>query len=168
MGRLSSLSFTALILILLSSSANSEEPVSVSTHSLTGPMANKLALAVYDVCTKKGYNVAIAVVNRDGMLLAFVRNPLAGAHTIKVSQGKAWTAATFKTASQNLMGREFMKGIPGAMTWGGGLPINLAGIFYGGIGVAGAPAEKSPGDVDHQCASEGLDLVSEDIEFGNE
>lgn len=159
--------FSALILVVLSFSASAEDNVTVSTHSLTGPMANKLALAVYDVCSKKGYNVAIAVVNRDGMLLAFVRNPLAGAHTVEVSQGKAWTAATFKTATQNLMDREFMQRIPGALTWGGGIPINVAGNFYGGIGVAGAPAEKSPGDVDHQCATEGLDLVREDIEFGS-
>ncbi|MEJ2213877.1 MAG: heme-binding protein [Gammaproteobacteria bacterium] len=167
MRKLFSSIFSGLILVFLTQSAMSEEMVSVSTNSLTAPMANKLALAVYDVCTKKGNNVAVAVVNRDGMLLAFVRNPLAGAHTIKVSQGKAWTAASFKTASQNLMDREFMKGIPGAMTWGGGLPVNVAGIFYGGIGVAGAPAVKTPGDVDHQCASEGLDLVREDIEFGS-
>lgn len=164
--RIHSLLFSTVLLFLLSSTAYSDEEVSVSTNALTGPMANKLALAVYDVCTKKGYNVAIAVVNRDGMLLAFVRNPLAGAHTIKVSQGKAWTAATFKTASQNLIGRDFMKGIPGAMTWGGGLPVNVAGVFYGGIGVAGAPADKSPGDIDHDCAVEGLELVREDIEFG--
>ena len=124
-------------------------------------------MATYNVCTEKGYNVAVAVVNRDGRLLSFVRNPLAGAHTIDVSQGKAWTAATFKTASQNLMERDFMKGIQGAMTWGGGLPVNVAGSFYGGIGVAGAPAQKTPGDVDHDCAVEGLDKVREEIEFGN-
>lgn len=155
------------IFLISTGTAVSEESVSVSTQSLTGPMANRLAMATYNVCTEKGYNVAVAVVNRDGRLLSFVRNPLAGAHTIDVSQGKAWTAATFKTASQNLMGRDFMKGIPGAMTWGGGLPVNVAGSFYGGIGVAGAPAQKSPGDVDHDCAVEGLDKVREEIEFGN-
>ena len=156
----------SLILFFSSQNVVANE-VSVSTNSLTGPMAMKLAKATYDACTERGYNVAVAVVNRDNRMLAFIRNPLAGVHTIEVSQGKAYTASTFKTPTSKLAGRDFMRDIPGAMIWGGGLPINIAGKFYGGIGVAGAPEKKTPGDVDDECALEGIERVREDIEFGD-
>lgn len=156
-----------LLLLLLNTIAlASDDTVHVSIRSLTAPMAMKLAMATYEDCTAKGYSVAVAVVNREGRLIAFVRNPLSGTHAIDVSQGKARTAATFKTSTTQLMGRDFMRDIPGAMIWGGGLPINIGGHFYGGVGVAGAPEKKTPGDVDDECAKAGLEAISEDIEMG--
>ena len=155
------------LMLFTSNIASAEEAINVSTKSLTGPMAVKLAMATYDDCTKKGYNVAVSVVNREGRLLAFVRNPLSGVHTIAVSQGKAATAATFKTSTMQLAGRDFMRDIPGAMIWGGGLPINIGGHFYGGVGVAGAPEKKIPGDVDDECATAGIAAIAEEIEFGD-
>lgn len=138
----------------------------VTIRSLTAPMATKLAMAAYEYCTAKGYHVAVAVVGRDGRLLAFVRSPLAGPHTTEVSQGKAYTANTFRASTSQLMGRDFMRDIPGALIWGGGLPINIGGYFYGGVGVAGAPENESPGDVDDECAAAGMAAVTEEIEFG--
>lgn len=143
-----------------------EDAAYVTVRSLTAPMATQLALAAYEDCTAKGHHVAVAVVGRDGRLLAMVRSPLSGVHTIKVSEGKAFTAATFKASTANLMGRDFMRDIPGALIWGGGLPINIGGHFYGGVGVAGAPEKETPGDVDDECAAAGIDAVAEAIEFG--
>jgi uncharacterized protein GlcG (DUF336 family) len=143
-----------------------DEPPYVNLRSLTAPMATQLALAAYEDCTAKGHHVAVAVVGRDGRLLALVRSPLSGVHTLKVSEGKAFTAATFKASTMNLMGRDFMRDIPGALIWGGGLPINIGGHFYGGVGVAGAPEEETPGDVDDACAAAGIEAVAEAIEFG--
>ena len=154
-------------LLIASAVSASEEAVHVSTRSLSATMAVKLAEATYRDCTDKGYSVAVAVVNREGRLIAFMRNPLSGVHVIKVSQGKAETAATFKTSTQQLMGREFMRDIPGAMIWGGGLPINVGGHFYGGIGVAGAPEKKTPGDTDHECAAAGIKYITEEIEMAD-
>ena len=37
---------------------------------------------------------------------------------------------------------------PGVLLVGGGLPINIGGHFYGGVGVSGAPFEKVIGDFD--------------------
>lgn len=143
-----------------------DEPPYVSLRSLTAPMATQLALAAYEDCTAKGHHVAVAVVGRDGRLLALVRSPLSGVHTLEVSEGKAFTAATFRASTMNLMGRDFMRDIPGALIWGGGLPINIGGYFYGGVGVAGAPEEETPGDVDDACAAAGIEAVAEAIEFG--
>jgi uncharacterized protein GlcG (DUF336 family) len=158
---------SALIaMIMLVSPLYAEEPVQVTIRSLSAPIASQLANAAYADCTARGFQVAVAVVARDGSLLAFVRNPLAGPHTIEVSQRKAYTSATFKAPTTQLMGREFMRDIPGALLIGGGLPINVGGYFYGAVGVSGAPTEKKPGDVDDACAEAGIQAVSEDIEMG--
>ncbi len=158
------------VAVLMSASTVQADAATNSPHvtirSLTAPMATKLAMAAYDDCTAKGHHVAVAVVGRDGRLLAFVRSPLAGPHTIEVSQGKAYTANTFRASTTQLMGRDFMRDIPGALIWGGGLPINVGGYFYGGVGVAGAPEKETPGDVDDECAAAGIAAVTEDIEFG--
>ena len=47
-----------------------------------------------------------------------VRSPLSGPHTFKVREGKAFTAATFRTGTSQLMEHDFMRDIPGALTWG--------------------------------------------------
>lgn len=144
------------------------EQTHVNLRVLSAEAANAMTLAAYKDCLKKGYHVAAAVVTREGRMLSMTRSPLAGAHTIKVAEGKAFTAATFKTATTRLMGREFMRDIPDALIIGGGLPINIGGHFYGAIGVSGAPAKKTPGDVDDECAIAGIDAVKDDIEMGAE
>ena len=110
----------------------------MTLRSLTAPLATQIALAAYEECTAKGYHVAAVVVGRDGRLLARVRSPLSGPHTIKASEVKAFNAATFRTGTSHLMGRDFMRDIPGALIFGGGLPISTGGHFYGGVGVSGS------------------------------
>ena len=149
-------------------SSGADDSPYVTLRSLTAPLATQLALAAYEDCTDKGYHVAAAVVGRDGRLLAMVRSPLSGPHTIKVSEGKAFTAATFRAGTTQLMGRDFMRDIPGALIWGGGLPINIGGYFYGGVGVAGAPEKKTPGDVDDECAAAGIAAVAEELELSGD
>jgi uncharacterized protein GlcG (DUF336 family) len=59
-----------------------------------------------------------------------------------------------------------MRDIPDALIFGGGLPINIGGYFYGGVGVSGAPEKKEPGDIDDECAKAGIEAVAEEIELG--
>lgn len=158
--------FVTCCTLLVPMTVSAEKSPYVTMRSLTAPVAMKLAMAAYEDCTAKGYHVATAVVGRDGHLLAMVRSPLSGVHTIKVSNGKASTAATTRTATSQLMGRDFMRDIPGALIWGGGLPVNIGGHFYGGVGVAGAPQGKTPGDVDEVCAATGIAAITEEVEFG--
>ena len=139
----------------------------VTARFLTVPIATKIASVAEAACKKKGYQVSIAVVDRYGNLLAFARDPFAGAHTITIAQHKAFTAATFQGATIDLATRlDFLKGTPKLSLVGGGVPIKLAGYMYGAVGVSGAPREKIPGDVDHACALAGIDAVREEIEFG--
>jgi uncharacterized protein GlcG (DUF336 family) len=153
------------IFTLPTTTVSSADSPYITTRSLSAPMAMQLALAAHEDCTSKGYHVAAAVVDRQGRLLALVRSPLSGPHTAEVSQGKAYTAATFKTPTTQLMGRDFMRDIPGALVFGGGMPINIGGHFYGGVGVSGAPEKTKPGDVDDECAAAGIASITEEIEL---
>ena len=139
----------------------------VTARFLTAPIAQKIAAVTEADCQTKGYQVSVAVVDRYGNLLAFVRNPLSGTHTIGIAQDKAYTAATFQGATIDLSKRlDFLKGTPRLSLVGGGVPVKLAGYMYGAVGVSGAPRKKVPGDVDHDCAIAGIEAVREDIEFG--
>ncbi len=140
----------------------------VGLRALTAESASSIAMAAYRECAGKGYHVAAAVVSREGRLLALVRSPLAGSHTIEVSQAKAYSAATFQTPTTELMGRERMRDIPGALLLGGGLPISVGGYFYGAVGVSGAPARERAGDVDDECAAAGIAAISDDLELAGD
>ncbi len=138
----------------------------VATRVLSFELAQRLAAAAAAECRERGYQVAAAVADRSGRLLAFVRDPLAGPHTIDVSQRKAYAAATYQTPTSEMAAREELRATPGVFLVGGGVPIAVGGHFYGAVGVSGAPAEETPGDVDEACARAGVEAVREALEFG--
>lgn len=161
MRRSVSVLFSSLFLPLTVSAA--ETPASLVTHTLAHETANRMVVAALAECTRRGYTVAAAVVGRNGNLLAFLRNPLAGAHTEKVSQRKAWSAATFQTSTHELRSRTDLVHAPRVLLIRGGLPISIGGTFYGGIAVAGAAPE-----IDETCARSGIDSIKEDVLFGGD
>lgn len=143
-----------------------EEEAFVSIRTLSLELANKLVMASARHCSKMGYQVSVAVTDRSGRLLAFARNPLAGSHTIDVATLKAATAATFQTPTIDMMqGFESLRNAPGVLLVGGGVPVRIGGHMYGAIGVSGAPARKRTGDVDDECARQGIAAITEAIEF---
>jgi len=162
---------TGLIILLTGvpisiSLADDKNETFIGIRVLSASTAATIATVAEQNCFKKGYQVSVAVTDRYGTLLAFSRNPLAGAHTIDVSQNKAYTAATFQIATINTAeDMSFMRGVPRVSLIGGGIPIRVGGHMYGAIGVSGAPANKKPGDVDEECAKAGLDAVMGDLEF---
>jgi len=157
--------YLTLIPLFLSFPVHAENSPFVSTRSLSAELANQAALNAYKECQKRGYQVAVSVVDRNGRLIAFIRNPLAGPHTIEVSQRKAFTSATFQSTTSSMMDRKHLKQIPGVLLLGGGAPIRIAGHFYGALGVSGAPAKKISGDEDEVCANKGISSISEALEF---
>jgi len=155
-----------VVLILLMNNAVAAEDLYVTTRSLSAASAAQLALATEQACAKKGFKVAVAVVDRQGNLLAFVRNPLSGNHTIKGAQAKAYTSATLLGPTIELTkSAQFLKDAPGILLLGGGVPIQVAGHIYGAVGVAGAPPDKLPGDLDEVCAHEGMAHLVDQLEF---
>lgn len=137
----------------------------VGTRVLSFELAQRLAVEAAQACRKQGYQVAVAVVDRSGTLLAFARDPLAGPHTVAVSQGKAYAAATFQTPTTQMMDNEHLRHAPDVLLIGGGLPVRVAGHMYGAVGVSGAPAQKRTGDIDEACAQAGIEAIRETLEF---
>ena len=137
----------------------------VTTRSLALETANQLAMEAAQACRKQGYQVTVSVVDRNGNILAILRDPLAGSHTLEVSRQKAYTAATFQTATTEMKNFDAVQFAPEVLLIGGGVPIKIGGHFYGAVGVSGAPAKKLAGDVDEECALAGIAAISEALEF---
>lgn len=126
-------------------------------------LAATAAKAAVDQCAKDGYRVSAAVVDRAGILRAFLRAEGAGPHTVESSEKKAYTAASMRGPTGNVA--ELIAKTPGLqglqnmndriLFLAGGLPIEIAGEVVGGIGVGGAPG----GHLDAACAQAGLDSI---------
>ena len=146
--------------------AASYSPISAQTLQnfvfLNAELSVQMALTAVQDCQEKGYNVSAAVMNREGSLTAFARNPMASPMTSEVAQGKAYASALTQVATGSLDLNEspalgFVKDM---VPTEGGLPFSAGGRFLGGIGVSGAPSA-----VDVECAQAGIDSVADDLEF---
>jgi uncharacterized protein GlcG (DUF336 family) len=136
--------------------------------SLTPETALTAARAALEHCRKAGYQVGVAVVDRAGIPQVFLRDRLAGPHTVDVALNKAWTAATFKVptailATETQPGRPMsgLRSIPRVAAIAGGQPIESAGALVGAIGVSGSPG----GDADDTCAAAGIKAIADALNF---
>ena len=159
-------SFCAGAFTLIAVSASAESTFSLT--SLTPDVALKLATAARESCNEQGYQVAVAVVDRSGLLQAFVRDRFATPHTVEVAERKAWTALSFRIPTSEMEKatnqETTMMGIrhaSNALMVGGGLPIEAAGSLLGGIGISGAPG----GDLVEACAADGLLAIEDELMF---
>ena len=135
---------------------------------LTPETALAAAQAALAHCRKAGFQVAVAVVDRSGVLQVLLRDRFAGAHTVEVATQKAWTAASFRLPTSSLAAQTQagmpMSGIRAAahvIAIGGGQVIEAGGSTFAGIGVSGAPG----GEADDACAAAGIKAIAEAIEF---
>ena len=147
--------------------AHAQEPLT-SYKSLAPELALDLARAALADCQKRGYQVAIAVVDRSGVVQVVLRDRYAGPHTTATATGKAWTAATFRSSTSNLfaisqpgMMQAGIRNLPGVVIIGGGLVVETGGSLVGAIGVSGAPG----GDADEACAKAGIEAIQSKLEF---
>ena len=145
-----------------------DESALVNIKQMSPAIALRAAQAALDDCRERGFQVAVVVSDRFGLEQVLLRDRFAGAHTVRVARGKAWTAASFKIPTTELAkatasGTEAsgIRGVPGVVAIGGGLPIQAAGSLVGAIGVSGAPG----GSADDDCAQAGIDAVMDDLEF---
>jgi len=157
-----------LLFVLGASFAAVAQPATFDTRSLTPETALVAARAALEQCRKNGYQAAVAVVDRAGLLQVLLRDRFAGAHTVDGATHKAWTAASFRTATSALAadtqaGKPMsgVRALPHVFAAGGGLVIEAGGQTLGAIAVSGAPG----GEADEQCASAGLKAIAERIEF---
>ena len=125
-----------------------------------------------------GWRINVAVVDRSGNLMSFLRMPGAFLHSIDIAIDKAYTAASFGFSTKDWMSHighdDGMKfGFspppppppppprpppppprPRLVVFGGGLPIPAGGDWIGGIGVSGASEAE-----DEACARAGLAAI---------
>jgi len=148
--------------------ANAEEQALFTTKSLTPETALKADNAALQKCRAEGYQVAIAVVDRMGNMQVMIRDRYAGAHTPETARRKAWTAASFRTNTTDLLEitgpgqpQAGVRHVTGALMIGGGMLIEAGGSLVGAIGVSGAPG----GDLDDLCAMAGIAAIEDDISF---
>lgn len=143
-------------------------PATYSVKLLAPETALAAAQAALAHCRKAGHQVAVAVVDRSGLLQVLLRDRYAGAHTIDAATRKAWTAASFRIpsgdlATQTQAGQPMsgIRAVQGVMAIGGGQLIEAGGSALGAIGVSGAPG----GDADDACALAGVRAIADLIEF---
>jgi len=156
------------IVSLYAASTPAEEEAVATFKAMKPALALELAQATLKACRAAGFQVAVAVTDRAGVVQVILRDQLAGAHTPDTARRKAWTAASFRTATKTMM-EETQTGkaqsgarfISGAMMIAGGIPVTAAGTMVGAVGVSGAPG----GDDDHTCAQAGIDAIEERLMF---
>ncbi len=164
---------TALMLMLASAmacptAAWSTDEATFKTASLTPETALKAAQAALKTCRDAGYNAAVVVADRSGIAQVMLRDRFAGAHTPSTALGKAWTAASFRTNTTDLIAPTLpgqpshgIRHLPGVVIIGGGMLIEAQGSLVGTIGVSGAPT----GAEDDRCAKAGIDAIRLSLEF---
>jgi uncharacterized protein GlcG (DUF336 family) len=153
--------------LLISIPARAQDSL-VTYKSLAPTIALDLAQAALAACQQRGYQVAIAVVDRFGVIQVVLRDRYAGPHTPATASGKAWTAATFRNSTSNLfaisqpgMMQAGIRNLPGAVIIGGGVVVESGGSLVGAIGVSGAPG----GDADEACAKAGIEAIQSKLDF---
>ena len=159
------LAIVAMLLLALPAQA---QDALITYKSLSPEVALELARATLAACRERGYQVAVAVVDRFGVTQVVLRDRFAGAHTVQTATGKAWTAVSFRTSTSEIaaisqpgMMQFGLRALPGVVAIGGGLTVEAGGSLVGGAGVSGAPG----GDADEACAKTGIEAVRDKLEF---
>lgn len=148
--------------------AADDDEALITFKVMTPATALELAQATLADCRKRGFQVAVSVVDRFGVLQVTLRDRYAGAHTPETARKKAWTAVSFRTDTLS-MSEETQAGkpqsgirnLPGALMVGGGVPVDAGGTMVGGVGVSGAPG----GDLDDACARAGIEAIADKLAF---
>lgn len=166
----SALSMRLLVAAALTAAAGvqAQDRGTYSVRHLLPETAMKATRAALEDCRKRGYQVAVAVVDRSGVAQTMVRDRFAGPHTPGTAIGKGWTAVSFRTNSLGIAAEtqpgkaaSGIRGLPNVVAVGGGVLIEAGGSIVGAIGVSGAPS----GEADELCAQAGIAAIRDDIEF---
>ena len=159
---------TVLALLLLTHFASADEPVLSVWKSLTPETALQAARAAMATCRESGFQVAVAIIDRGGVVQVVLRDQLAGPFTPDAAVRKARTAVNFRVRTTELVetinSNDSIIGIrelPGTLMVGGGVPIEAGGSMVGAMGISGAPG----GDADESCALAGIETIQELLDF---
>jgi uncharacterized protein GlcG (DUF336 family) len=134
----------------------------VTEHNLSLAMAKTIAEAALGACKSKGYNTAVAVVDRAGQVMVILRDEKATAQQAEMARRKAYTARMFRTTTLEFQKRTSdpayaaQRNIADILALGGGAPIQVGTETIGGVGSSGSSQE-----MDDACAKAGVAKVAE-------
>lgn len=148
--------------------AHAEDGALVTFKVMKPEIALKLAQGALAACRREGAQVAVAVVDRFGVVQVLLRDRFAGPHAPETARRKAWTAVSFRSDTLSLSestkpgseayGAHFIGEV---LMLGGGVPVEANGSIVGAVGVSGAPG----GSIDDKCSRAGIDAVADDLAF---
>jgi len=157
----------SLLAAALCAPSQAAEPL-VTFKALAPGVALELAQAAMAACRDQGYQVAVAVVDRMGVMQVMLRDRYAGAHTPETARRMAWTAVSFRSDTRRLanetnveMSLSGARFIDDVLFFGGGVPVSASGSIVAGVGVSGGPS----GDANHACAEAGIAAVAARLEL---
>ena len=160
--------FYCSLMLTFATAAACAQGATYTVRSLTPETALKATLAALEDCRKRGYQVAVAVVDRAGVAQTLLRDRFAGPHTVNTAINKGYTAISFRVdtlefAKQTQAGSPSsgVRAIPNVVAVGGGVLIQAGGALLGAIGVSGAPG----GEADEACAKAGIAVIRDEIEL---
>jgi uncharacterized protein GlcG (DUF336 family) len=123
--------------------------------------AKRVLIAAQAEAVRNNWNVAIAIVDSGGHLVAFERMDSTQHGSVAVAQEKARSAAAYRRPSKAFQDSLAKGGdgvrvlhLPGAIAVEGGLPIIVGGKLVGAIGVSGVTSEQ-----DGRIAAAGLTVL---------
>lgn len=124
-----------------------------TVHDLTFIAAQTLIDFGLQLATERNVKISIAIVDRAGALLAFLRMDDVPLVTIDVAIGKAHSAALLKAPSKTFedfinTGITSMVSMPNILPLQGGVPVIHKDHVVGAVGISGAS-----GEVDNEIAT---------------
>jgi len=118
----------------------------IVSRALSHQESHQIIETVRALLEQSGQGAAVAVVDRHGELMAFLRTDGCRLPSIQIAINKAYTATREEIPSKVLGERAAEEGFPltnfGEMryvSWGGGVPITVDGSVIGAVGVSGLP-----------------------------
>jgi glc operon protein GlcG len=150
---------TVLVISSFAIPAVSQTTPLIEKKSIGLAAAKKMVAAAEAEAIKNKWALSITVVDDGGNMVYFERMDGASLATIAISQGKARTAAQYRTATKGLeegltQGKMTMLTLPNAVNLRGALPVMIDGNLVGAIAGSGAKGEE-----DEQCAQAGIDAL---------
>jgi uncharacterized protein GlcG (DUF336 family) len=144
-------------------SASAQAPLIEKNVSMK--MAQAIIEGAIEQCTKDGYKVSVVIVDNAGVVRASLRGDGTSPHTLEFARKKAYTARARGQTSLEFMkltdnpANAYLRQIPDTVAVGGGVPIKIADVTIGAVGVSGAPG----GEKDEVCAYAGIAKVADQL-----
>jgi uncharacterized protein GlcG (DUF336 family) len=160
------MSYTVRILVLIgvtvALSGHAGAQGVVLQRNLSLALARSIAEGAIAECKSKGFNTAVAVVDRAGQVMVILRDEQATAQQVEMARRKAYTARMFRTTTLEFQKRTMdpayaaQRDIADILALGGGVPIQVGNDVIGGVGSSGSSQE-----MDDACAKAGIAKVAD-------